>query len=258
MVSSKNKEVRLQQFTTLKDFFEANYSAWLKDNPAVIYSPDKKQITSSPSKVEFEQCYTLDPLNQQSGKTAVLIFGSQKNPGGGVTRGTVAQEEDVSLRTSWYFQVKGLTQYYSLRDKFSAINSDEIIFAKGLVISDEYHNFLSSPKDVYFIGGAAPNFTGLIDSIGIEEATKQLKDIENKMLTRIRKVLTCAEENKIDNLILGAWGCGVFGLSAEMVADKFYQAINENIYSGKIIFAIPDKKIEIFKNRFKIYPSLKP
>ena len=263
MILSKSKEKRIEIFNQLSDYFNANHLDWLNSHPAQIYSAKTKSsftpLKHNQLKINFNQEYSLDSILNLKGKTAVLIFGSQKNPGGGVTRGTVAQEEDISLCTSWYFQAKQLTEYYNLRNKFDAINSDEIIFAPGLLIKDPINqNYLLSPKEIYFIAGAAPNFTGLVDSIGLEKAVKRLKEVENKILLRIEKVLSCAEENQINNLILGAWGCGVFGLDAGMVANAFYQAINKNLFNGNIVFAIPDQKINVFIDKFKNKQLIKP
>ena len=57
----------------------------------------------------------------------------------------------------------------------------------------------------------------------------------NALESRIRFVLHIAEKEKVDTLILGAYGAGVFGQDATEVAQIFKRLLIE-----KIIFAIPD------------------
>ena len=59
---------------------------------------------------------------------------------------------------------------------------------------------------------------------------------------RIRLVLETAKTHKVDILLLGAFGCGVFGNNPKDVKDIFIGLL-ENEYANvfeKIIFTIPD------------------
>ncbi len=68
---------------------------------------------------------------------------------------------------------------------------------------------------------------------------------------RITLMLAILEKHKIKKVILGAIGCGVFGLDVEHVAQTFQKVINKNLYQGEIIFAIPDsEKMKIFLSVF--------
>ena len=55
---------------------------------------------------------------------------------------------------------------------------------------------------------------------------------------RIKFVLDVAEYNNVDTLILGAFGCGVFGQDPREVATIFNKELETHNFN-KIIFAIP-------------------
>ena len=60
------------------------------------------------------------------------------------------------------------------------------------------------------------------------------------MYTRIKKIIMLALEKKTDILILGAFGCGLFGNKRETVFPMFEEVINKYVPdSVKVIFAIP-------------------
>jgi uncharacterized protein (TIGR02452 family) len=69
------------------------------------------------------------------------------------------------------------------------------------------------------------------------------------MTKRFTKVLKSAIANNQRNLILGAWGCGVFKNPADVNAQIFRDVLN--IFSSsfdEVIFAIPDDlNYQIFK-----------
>ena len=52
-----------------------------------------------------------------------------------------------------------------------------------------------------------------------------------------------AVASKDKNLILGAWGCGIFGNNPETIANLFLQEIElRKGYFENVIFAIPGEK----------------
>jgi uncharacterized protein (TIGR02452 family) len=62
------------------------------------------------------------------------------------------------------------------------------------------------------------------------------------MAARILKVLAIAAGHGHDALVLGAWGCGVFGNDCQEIADLFHQALTDP-YRGvfaQVSFAIVD------------------
>jgi uncharacterized protein (TIGR02452 family) len=66
-------------------------------------------------------------------------------------------------------------------------------------------------------------------------------EIPQVMRARTRKVLAAAAHGQ-RRLILGAWGCGAFGLDTEMMADIFAETLAEHgggVFD-EIVFAITD------------------
>jgi uncharacterized protein (TIGR02452 family) len=61
------------------------------------------------------------------------------------------------------------------------------------------------------------------------------------MRSRTRKVLAVVSERGDRRLILGAWGCGAFGLDSAMMAGIFAEALKEcGGAFNEIVFAITD------------------
>ena len=56
-----------------------------------------------------------------------------------------------------------------------------------------------------------------------------------------------AQDNHIDTLIAGAFGCGVFGQDAEQVANLFKQ-MSKKTSIKKIVYALP-----VFENNWSSY-----
>jgi uncharacterized protein (TIGR02452 family) len=76
---------------------------------------------------------------------------------------------------------------------------------------------------------------------------------EQIMFDKIRTIYRIALLNGHDSLVLGAFGCGVFQLKPELVAQYFKQVLDEDEFHGKfhtIVFAMlegkatPRKKVE--------------
>ena len=87
------------------------------------------------------------------------------------------------------------------------------------------------------------------------EKTDNTTEYYAALLSRIKFLLTVAAENDVDTLVLGAFGCGVFGNNVVDVAKAFMELIYRYNFSH-IIFAIPDKdKLEIFKKAYNNYNS---
>lgn len=232
------KEARIQQFNNLTKLYNTFSSMEYISKGIVIKPNDIIQHNQNYKyNISFFKCFSNE--NLPKGKTTILIFGSQHKPGGGVVNGAKAQEEDIALVSSWYYQCKGLDEYY--KQTTDARNSDLFIYAElGFLFFDNFYQELSEYFPVSFIGCAAPNLNGLSQQ-GIDI------DVYPLLSERIKNILLFAEQEKIEHLILGAWGCGVFGLDPQKVADCFNTEIKKGYYSGHIQFNLPDPNLfEIF------------
>ena len=176
-------------------------------------------------------------FTQKEGKTAILDFASYNNPGGGFYNGSMAQEEALCHDSFLYNVLQKQINFYLENRKdnnFSLYNNVALYVPKVLFFSkDEISNF-----DV--IVCPAPNYSSAKDK-GIS------KEVNSEtLLNRINFIRGIAEENKVDTLILGAFGCGVFAQDAEEVANMFFQVFS-NSSIKKIVFAIPEESNDNFE-----------
>ena len=107
--------------------------------------------------------------------------------------------------------------------------------------------FRANRNDVQHITDLNPRRARLLTGEGPNKSAAQkychVSDEENynALESRIRFVLHIAEKEKVDTLILGAYGAGVFGQDATEVAQIFKRLLIEEFWTfEKIIFAIPD------------------
>jgi len=228
------------------DKCENEYSWMLEDGINIFYD-DKffmedrfiKKFTIA--KVKLVQQTTVETIIQNKSKVyGVLNFASAKNPGGGVLKGTVAQEEALARVSSLYPVIKKCSQFYTPTE--APYYTDKIIYSKPIyVFKDDYGNDIE-PIECEVITCAAPNYNmySLFDD---PHRGGDINIIEHKkvMTRRFTKVLKSAIANNQRNLILGAWGCGVFRNPADVNAKIFSEALdNFASYFDEIIFAIPD------------------
>lgn len=183
------------------------------------------------------------------GSICVLNFASYKNPGGGFLQGSRAQEECLCQSSYLYNVLREFPSYYEWNNKHlnkamyenRAIFSPHIMFEQGE--DQEFVNVITC---------AAPNLTPNKKygyGITAEENSKILE-------SRIKFVLDIAAREQVDTLILGAFGCGVFGQDATEVITLFNKYLaSERKNFKQVIYAIPDsihgdnyqKAIKVFK-----------
>ena len=166
--------------------------------------------------------------------TAVLNFASYNNPGGKFINGSKAQEECLCHESYLYNVLKGRIGYYKINHK----NKNRSLYTARALYSPNVR-FTKECKDVFcdVITCAAPNKTAAQKyyNVSDEENSKVLKE-------RIEFVLKIAQDNGVDNLILGAYGCGVFGQDPLEVAKIFKEFLSGKYKCfNKVIFAIPNK-----------------
>ena len=179
--------------------------------------------------------------------TAVLNFASYNNPGGKFIDGSKAQEECLCHESYLYNVLKGRIGYYKInhKNKNRSLYTDRALYSPNV-------RFTKECKDVFcdVITCAAPNKTAAQKyyNVSDEENSEVLKE-------RIEFVLKIAQDNGVDNLILGAYGCGVFGQDPLEVAKIFKEFLSGKYKCfNKVIFAIPNRlemNYRCFKRIFK-------
>ena len=175
--------------------------------------------------------------NEGKKNIVALNFASAKRPGGGFLKGTVAQEESLARTSSLYFSLRCCTEYYE--NPQAPYYSDKMIFSPNVVfIKDDAGNMLDTPVTASIITVAAPN---LRDAENVDHL--KIRDI---FVRRIYNVLKLAKDKGCENVILGAFGCGVFMNDPRMVAKYFKWVIKQEFENSfeSIVFSIYEKPIE--------------
>ncbi len=218
-----------------------------KKNTFTISPNDWDAILKTPIENKFEteiitkNCSTIEAIaEEKNGKICVLNFASAKNPGGGFLGGASAQEESLARSSNLYeTQIKDKTMYDFNRNQSSFLYSDYMLYSPNVLFwNDDKGNYFEKPFVVDMITAPAPN-KGAMEQHNRKEEIAVTEEI---LKARMDKVLAIAAKQKIDTLILGAWGCGVFKNEPKDVARLFKEIIAAK-YSGsfkKIVFAVFD------------------
>ena len=185
-------------------------------------------------------------------RIGVLNFASATNPGGGVTKGSTAQEESLCRVSSLYPVLATeylLNNFYiPNRLKSNPLHDDTVIYTPDIVICKSDINNPTRLKKEEFIKVdvltcAAPNLRekpgnlyNFDGNASIKISDEQLFQIHVK---RAKQILDVAIKNNIDILVLGAFGCGAFKNNPYLVAKAYKDILKE--YRGNfdlIEFAI--------------------
>lgn len=183
---------------------------------------------------------------EKANNILVLNFANPVNPGGGVRRGSAAQEEDLCRKSSLLLSLEShqAQRYYKYnRSLHTDMGSDAIILTPNVeIIRDVNGELLDESVIVSVMSCAAPMITQGMEGLSNE----QYQEI---FYNRICGMLKCAAYWGYQVLVLGAFGCGAFGNDAKWVSDLFYKALKEFSYDGmsakdffrRIDFAVLDR-----------------
>ncbi|MCC8126507.1 MAG: TIGR02452 family protein [Clostridiales bacterium] len=163
-------------------------------------------------------------------RVLVLNLASSTHPGGHTRKGASAQEEDLCRRTSLLLSLESdeAKKYYDYNNaRKTHMGSDGVMISPCVeVIRDSSSETLSEPFPISVMSCAAPMIR-----LGLEGMSQQ--EYEMMLYRRIQGVLLTAASQDYRHLILGAFGCGVFGNDAAVVSDLFYHVIQELTFCGK-------------------------
>ena len=213
-----------------------------------------RKIFTERANIIVSQKRTLEAAKAYANtKVAVLNFASASHPGGGVTTGAGAQEESICRCSTLHpclLAPKMEKQFYEPHwHQKNALHDDDCIYTPGVTVikTDTSAPELLDESDWYnvdVITCAAPNLRNferqkglLVDKYGCGSITdKGLKQLHIK---RLRRILDIAISNKIESIILGAFGCGAFMNDPRIVADATAEAIKDYLHALKNIeFAV--------------------
>lgn len=262
LVACFNDTIERSQTGELKEFTERAISSncLYKEN---FSSPDCGRQNYADSAAEkilvvSDSTFAAAQKNIRYGKTAVLNFANPQYPGGGASKGAVAQEECLCRCSNLYLCLSApniFEDYYFYHKKYTNhLFSDRLIYTKDVVVfKDESEVPALLPRDEWFFVDVITCAAPYIAKINIDNAS-----LKSLFKSRIKNIFEAAIDNKVEVIILGAFGCGAFKNPPEVVAEAFHEVIDENGYADnfrKIVFAIKcnpnnTKNLDVFQEEF--------
>jgi uncharacterized protein (TIGR02452 family) len=213
-------------------------------DPTIILGATKKYPNTQ---IEFleDDCVDVALKHVEEGlHPLILNMASDYNPGGGVAKGSAAQEEELFRRSNYYKHLHR-TYYPQPPVPLRTILSKGVEFYRYSGYDD--FQLMEKPVKMDCVAAAAlrdPNVT-------MDESTyKNPKDTE-LMEQKIRMLFQVAIQNGNTSLVLSAWGCGAFCNPVPQVAKLFRKIADEHRgFFRKITFAILGKNFKAFKNAY--------
>ena len=241
-----NKERNMSHAKEVSEYCTKHYPDFIHDSVInTIYYPEMLTV---PKPIEKDVSIQIDVIQEtttdaifdfkECKSMAVLNFASYKNPGGMFIEGSMAQEESLCHESFLYnvLSSKRLMELFYI--------PHQKMLNKSLYHSD----LLYSPrvrferkgqvKFVDVITCAAPNKKAAQKYQAVPDAI-----VHRIMYNRIDSLLYAAADQRVPVLVLGAFGCGVFGNDLEEVSLIFATLLNGKYRHSfeKVIFAVPDK-----------------
>lgn len=219
-------------------FYSREFTAYfepLKTKPVISVVPDDCLDTAHK--------WVNEGLN-----VSVLNLASRRNPGGGVQKGSSAQEEYLFRCSDYYkflyryasyaeeYGLKPSRHQYPMDKNFGGIYTPSVtVFRES---QERGYKYTAYPWRVNMIAVAGINQPDTITVDGQERLTAKMVDgTKNKIRTIFR--IACEQGQR--NLVLGALGCGAFKNPPEHVAELFRDVINEEEFAGaflRLCFAV--------------------
>ncbi|MFI1912673.1 TIGR02452 family protein [Nocardia sp. NPDC020380] len=191
------------------------------------------EVTGEGSMQAARRCY-----DEGGRAVGVLNFASARNPGGGYLRGARAQEEDLCRSALLYRCLLQAPDYYAAHRASSDLNySHRVIYSPAVpVIRDDRGALAPQAIPVSFLTSPAPNAGQLVLQAGAAV------DVREVLIARADRALAVAARHGIRELVLGAWGCGVFRNDPAEVAAAFDLALREHGAAfQRVVFAVWDR-----------------
>lgn len=225
----------IKHSSAMQQCFEENVSYWYGSENRIYQKPAR--IVLSPKRtLEAAEFYAYAEK-----KVCVLNFASATNPGGGVIKGSSAQEEAICRCSTLYPNLKAervWEKFYAPhRRARDPLHNDDCIYTPGVMVfkSDtDYPQLLPEEKwySVNVLTCAAPNLRERPSNemnagdggAAVHISREELQALHEK---RMRKVLEIAWRKGNEVVILGAFGCGAFRNPPAVVAQAMKTVVQE-------------------------------
>ncbi len=161
--------------------------------------------------------------NDDNGRVLVLNLASATRPGGAVREGANGQEEDLCRKSTLLLSLESdeAKRYYDYNNALNThMGSDAVVITPNVaVVRDNTGELLNQPYWLSVMSCSAP-----MVRLGLEGKSED--EYRDMLYGRISGMLRCAASLGYENLVLGAFGCGVFGNDAAVVSDAFCKALS--------------------------------
>jgi uncharacterized protein (TIGR02452 family) len=205
-----------------------------------LYGPDDPLPAAgeriAPS-IEVTGESTLEAARRLGVGVAALVFASARNPGGGFLGGAKAQEEDIARASALYACQLRAPDFYAYHRAHPDLRySDRVIYSPDVpVFRDHRGRLLEQRYPVSFLTAAAPNYGAVA-----RNQPDRLDSVPIVVRARAERVLRVAAAHGHRDLVLGAWGCGVFRNDPRVVAAGFADALAAVPRFERVVFAVLD------------------
>lgn len=173
---------------------------------------------------------------KEGSRVAVLNFASYNNPGGKFIEGSSAQEESLCHVSFLYNVLSQKPEYYEWNNahKNRGLYQNRALYSPDVVF-ERTENGIARKMKADVITCAAPN-RSLLEKYGNFTEEENRRVLEE----RIKFIRDIALRKGVEDIILGAWGCGVFKQDPVFVAECFKRTfLGTDIHC---IYAVPDQK----------------
>jgi uncharacterized protein (TIGR02452 family) len=188
--------------------------------------------------VENQSVITVGCRLARDGSIAALNFASSSLPGGSLLSGARAQEEAIARSSGLFACLKHQPMYEFHKARLDAMSSHYVIYSPQVpVFRTDEGELLDEPWLMSIITCPAVNAVALS-----KYAPERMSEVPRVMRERAHKVLAIAVHHGRRRLILGAWGCGTFGIESVVIAGIFHELLTTTFAQAfeMVVFAITD------------------
>ena len=228
------------------------------------YEGEAKLVVSRKRSYEAASAY-------KGSRVCVHNFASASNPGGGVVRGSTAQEECLCRCSTLFFSLDTKEMwdgfYAPHRAERDPLHNDDCIYTPDVVVfKTDTASPVMMPENEWYsvnvITCAAPNLREKPSNMmnfgdGHKAANISDKDLLALHEKRLARILDVAVTEGNEVVILGAFGCGAFENKPEIVAQAAKNVITKYMHAFITIeFAVycsprDDSNFRVFESMLK-------
>lgn len=198
-------------------------------------------------------------------KICVHNFASATTPGGGVVKGSGAQEECLCRTSTLHFCIDTQEMwdhfYHPHRNTLDNIHNGDCIFTPDVVVikTDTDQPERMPEEDWYTVDVITMAAPRICKGMWLGRVARVVSDEELLKIhtARMRRIFDIAKANGDEVLILGAFGCGAYNNPVNVVAEAMLHVVKEYEYDFQTIefavYCLPEKihNYRMFQRFFK-------